>query len=150
MSVLAATSTNGAIFGGLGAGGLALALTVLLVLGVKGKGRVSLKDNPAMVVGFLSSTAFHAAGQVWSHPERITAQGLTGLGVGSGGGPFGNVGIGAVALIILIVMLCAPLSPAFGAGLGLIAGFVWPAAGAASIWAVPSELGAAGLMMIGS
>jgi len=122
---------------------------VFLVLGVKGKGRVKLRDNPAMVVAFLAGTAFHAAGQVWAHPERITAQGLTGLGVGGGGGPFGDVQIGAVALILLIIMLCAPMTPMFGAALGLIAAFVWPAAGSAAIWAVPSELGAAGLMMIG-
>ncbi|MGW6459102.1 hypothetical protein ACWF94_24800 [Streptomyces sp. NPDC055078] len=147
---VAAPATGGALFGAVGAGGLALALTVLLVLGVKGKGRVKLKDNPALIVAFLAGTAFSAAGQIWANPQKIVGQGLTGLGVGTGNGPFGNVGLGAVALILLIVMLCAPMTPAVGATLGLIAAFVWPAVGAGTIWAVPAELAAAVLMMVGA
>lgn len=140
---------DGAAFGALGAGGLALALTLFLVLGVRGEGRVKLKDNPAMICGFVASTAFTAAGSIWSNPEKITSQGLTGLGVGSGSGPFGNVGIGAVALVLLILMMCWKMSPLRGAILGLVAGIVWPAAGTGTVWAIPSELGAAILMMVG-
>ena len=139
----------GAIFGGLGAGGLALASAVFLVLGVRGKGRVKLKDNPAIVVAFLASTAFSAAGQVWANPQKLVGQGLMGLGVGGGGGPFGNVQLGAVALILLIIMLCAPMNPVFGAILGLIAGVVWPAAGDNTVWAIPCELAIAALAMVG-
>jgi hypothetical protein len=142
-------AAEGAALGALGAGGLSLALTVLLVFGVKGEGRVKLKDNPAIICGFLATTAFSSAGKLWANPERIASQGLTGLGVGTGDGPFGNVGIGAVALILLILILCWKMNPLRGAVLGLIAGIVWPAAGAASVWAVPSELGAAVLMMVG-
>jgi hypothetical protein len=140
---------EGAVFGALGAGGLAFALARFLALGVRGEGRVRLKDNPAMICGFVASTAFSAAGSIWSNPERITSQGLTGLGVGSGSGPFGNVGIGAVALVLLILMTCWRLTPLRGAILGLIAGIVWPAAGDGTLWAIPSELAAAVLMMIG-
>ena len=140
---------DGAAFGALGAGGLALALTVLLVLGVKGEGKVKLKDNPAMICGFVASTAFSAAGAIWTRPEQITSQGLTGLGVGTGSGPFGNVGIGAVSLILLFIMLCWKLTPLRGAILGVLAGIVWPAAGDGTVWAIPSELGAAVLMMVG-
>lgn len=140
---------EGAVFGALGAGGLAFALALFLALGVRGEGRVRLKDNPAMICGFVASTAFSAAGSIWSNPERITSQGLTGLGVGSGSGPFGNVGIGAVALVLLILMTCWRLTPLRGAILGLIAGIVWPAAGDGTLWAIPSELAAAVLMMIG-
>jgi hypothetical protein len=140
---------EGAVFGALGAGGLAFALALFLALGVKGEGRVRLKNNPAMICGFVASTAFSAAGSIWSNPERITSQGLTGLGVGSGSGPFGNVGIGAVALVLLILMTCWRLTPLRGAILGLIAGIVWPAAGDGTLWAIPSELAAAVLMMIG-
>lgn len=142
-------AAEGTALGALGAGGIALAVTVLLVLGVKGEGRVQLKDNPAMICGFVASTAFSAAGQIWANPEKIASQGLTGLGVGTGSGPFGNVGVGAVALILLILMLCWKITPLRGAILGLIAGIVWPAAGAGTVWAIPSELGAAVLMMIG-
>lgn len=148
MTTLAAPT--GAIFGGFGAGGLALAFAVFLVLGVRGKGRVKLKDNPAIVVAFLASTAFTAAGQVWANPQKLVGQGLLGLGVGGGGdGPFGNVQLGAVATILLIIMLCAPMNPGFGAVLGLIAGVVWPAAGDSTIWAIPCELAIAALAMVG-
>lgn len=140
---------TGAALGALGAGGLALCAAAFLILGVKGKGRVKLKDNPALIWGFIAGTAFSAAGSIWSNPERITKQGLTGLGVGSGQGAFGNVGIGAVALLLLILMLCWDLTPIRGAVLGLIAAVVWPAAGNDSVWALPCELAAAVLMMVG-
>jgi hypothetical protein len=140
---------SGAVFGALGTGGLALCAAVFLVLGVKGEGKVKLKDNPAMIWAFIASTAFRAAGSIWSNPERITKQGLTGLGVGSDHGAFGQVGIGSVALLLLILMLCWDMTPVRGAVLGLIAGVVWPAAGTDSIWALPSELAAAALMMVG-
>lgn len=142
-------AADGAALGALGAGGLALALTVLLVLGVKGKGKVKLKDNPAMICGFVAATAFSAAGAIWSRPEQITSQGLTGLGVGTGAGPFGNVGLGAVSLVLLFVMMCWEITPLRGAILGILAGIVWPAAGDGTVWAIPSELGAAVLMMVG-
>lgn len=142
-------AADGAALGALGAGGLALAMTVLLILGVKGKGKVKLKENPAMICGFVASTAFSAAGAIWTRPEQITSQGLTGLGVGTGDGPFGNVGVGAVSLVLLFFMLCWELTPLRGAILGLLAGIVWPAAGDATLWAIPSELGAAVLLMVG-
>ncbi|MEU9134617.1 hypothetical protein AB0D33_01380 [Streptomyces sp. NPDC048404] len=144
-----AAQQDGAVFGALGTGGLALCACAFLVLGVKGKGKVKLKDNPAMITAFIAATAFQAAGKIWDNPERITKQGLTGLGVGTGNGAFGQVGIGAVALLLLILMLCWDMSPARGATLGLIAGIVWPAAGTDSIWALPCELAAAVLMMVG-
>jgi hypothetical protein len=143
-----AGATAGAL-GALGAGGLSLLLTVFLVLGVKGKGKVKLKDNPAVICGFLATTAFASAGKIWANPERIASQGLTGLGVGSGDGPFGNVGMGAIASLLLILILCWEMSPLRGAILGLIAGIIWPAAGTDTVWAIPAELGAAVLMMVG-
>lgn len=139
---------DGAAFGALGAGGLALALAVALVLGVRGQGKIRLRDNSAMILAFIAGTAFSAAGAIWANPERITRQGLSGLGVG-GSGPFGNVGMGAVALLLLILMLGLRLTPARGAALGLVAAVVWPLAGSATVWALPCELAAASLMMIG-
>lgn len=144
-----AASETGAAFGALGAGGLALALTVLLILGVKGQGRVKLKENPALICAFIAGTAFSAAGKIWANPERITEQGLTGLGVGTGSGPFGDVGIGAVALVLLVLMLCWKLTPLRGAIIGLIAAVVWPLTGEATVWALPCQLASACLLMIG-
>lgn len=137
------------VFGAMGAGGIALALTVVLVLGVKGKGKLKLRDGQAWTVAFLAGTAYQAAGDIWTNAEEITAQGLTGLGVGGGNSPFGDVGIGAACLILLAIALFAPLNPAGAATLGMVSGLVWPLAGEGSIWDLPVELGAAALMMIG-
>lgn len=145
---LAAPSAGGAVFGAVGAGGISLVLAVFLVLGVHGKGKVKLKENPALVFAFLAGTAFHAAGAIWAHPERIVTQGLGGLGVGTGGGPFGDVRIGAICLLLLVLILAAPLTPAFAAGLSLIAAFVFPLAGDSTIWAAPVELAMAILAMV--
>lgn len=144
-----AASADGAAFGALGAGGLALAAATLLVFGVKGQGKVRLRENPAMICAFVAGTAFTAAGHIWANPERIVTQGLTGLGVGTDNGVFGSVGIGAVALILAILMLTWKLTPLRGAILALIAAVVWPATGDGTVWALPSELAAGVLMMVG-
>ena len=138
------------IFGPVGAGGLALALTVLLFFGVKGKGKIKLAERAAGIVAFLAGTSYAAAGQIWANPERITSQGLTGFGVGTGGGPLGNVGVGAVALVLFILMLTFPLTPVTSAVLGMISAFVFPAAGDGSLFAIPTEFAAAILIIGGA
>ncbi|MFE2600132.1 hypothetical protein ACFXCZ_27195 [Streptomyces sp. NPDC059396] len=148
MYTLAAPESGGAVLGVLGAGGIALSLTLLLILGVRGKGKVRLGTGKAGFVAFLAGTSYVAAGKIWADADRVVQQGLTGLGVG-GNGPFGEIGIGAAALILLIIMLTAPLNPGRAAGVSMIAAFVWPAAGDGAIWAVPGQLAAASLMMLG-
>ncbi|WP_432247695.1 hypothetical protein ACRAR1_07040 [Streptomyces sanyensis] len=141
---------GGAVFGAIGAGGLALVFAVMLVLGIQGKGRIRLTASPACYLAFTAATAFSAAGQMWSSPEQVVGQGLMGLGVGQGpNGPFGNVGIGAVCLLIVVVFLFASLSPLLGATLGLIAGFVFPAAGTGAVWQIPVQLAKALLASVG-
>jgi hypothetical protein len=138
------------IFGGLGAGGLALAVVVFLILGVRGKGRVKLTASPATYVAFVAATAASAAGQMWANPQKVVGQGLMGLGVGQGtGGPFGDVQLGAVALLLLVVFLTMALTPAAGAVIGGIAGFVFPATGDGTVWAIPCGLAQAVLSMVG-
>lgn len=137
MTTLAA---SGAL-GHLGTGGIALAVVVALVLGVRGNGRVKLSGSPAAYTAFVAATAASAAGSTWARPEQVVGQGLTGLGVGQGaGGPFGDVGLGAVALLLLVIFLFASVTPVFGAVLGAIAGFVFPATGSGTIWSLPSDL----------
>ncbi|MFD9047661.1 hypothetical protein [Streptomyces zaomyceticus] len=137
MTTLAA---SGAL-GHLGTGGVALAVVVALVLGVRGNGRVKLTGSPAAYTGFIAATAASAAGSTWARPEQVVGDGLSGLGVGQGpGGPFGDVGLGAVALLLVVVFLFASVTPAFGAVLGVIAGFVFPATGEGAIWSLPSDV----------
>ncbi|MEU5284141.1 hypothetical protein AB0G97_08990 [Streptomyces sp. NPDC020755] len=145
---IAAPTSGGAVLGSLGGGGIALALTVLLILGVRGGGRIKLDTGKAGVVAFLAGTSYVAAGKIWENAEKVVAQGLTGFGVGSDG-PFGHVGIGAVALILLIIMLAAPLGAKSAATVAMIAAFVWPATGDGTIWAIPGQLAAATLMSFG-
>ncbi|WP_330349600.1 hypothetical protein [Streptomyces sp. NBC_00582] len=142
--------TGETVFGPVGAGGLALALSVLLFFGVKGKGKVKFGTRAAGIVAFLAGTSYAAAGQIWANPERVTSQGLTGFGVGTGGGPLGNVGIGAVALVLFFLMLTAPQNPVTSAVLGMISAFVFPAAGDGSIFAVPVEFASAVLIIGGA
>ncbi|MGW1661044.1 hypothetical protein [Streptomyces microflavus] len=149
MHVIAAPTSGGAVLGSLGGGGIALALTLLLVLGVRGKGKITFGAGKAGICGFLAGTSWVAAGKIWENAELVVAQGLTGFGVGTNG-PFGEIGIGAVALILVIIMVAAPLNAGRAAVVSLLAAFVWPAAGDGTLWAVPCQLGAAGLMMIGT
>ncbi|MEV5606994.1 hypothetical protein [Streptomyces sp. NPDC052225] len=147
-----AADTSGAVFGVLGSGGIALCLTTLLIFGIVG-GRVTFRQTGAAVCAFLAGTSYVAAGKIWANPGKVVEQGLTGLGVGTGNGPFGAVGIGAVALLLGLILVAAPpkwLPPGRAAVVAMIASFVWPAAGDGSIWAMPVQFAAAVLMMVGA
>lgn len=146
---LAAPSSGSSIFGFLGSGGLAVCLTVLLVFGVIGKGKIRLTTGRAGFVALLTGSAYTAAGEIWAHAEQFVQQGWTGLGVGAGGGPFGEIGIGAASLLLLILMLVAPLNPVRASVICLIAAFTWPSAGDGSVWAIPRQLVGALFMMFG-
>ncbi|MEU0522747.1 hypothetical protein [Streptomyces niveus] len=145
----AAPDSGGAVLGFMGSGGLALCLTVLLIFGVMGKGRIKLNTGRAGTVAFLAGTAYSAAGKIWDTPEQVVQQGWTGLGVGGAAGPFGEVYIGAACTLLLILMLTAPLNPVRATALCLVAAFTWPTAGDSAIWAVPTQFVAAVFMMIG-
>ncbi|MEV3995792.1 hypothetical protein AB0K62_08880 [Streptomyces halstedii] len=146
---LAAPNSAGSFFGSVGAGGLAICLTVLLIFGVIGKGKIKLNTFRAGLVALLAGSSYAAAGKIWSHAEAVVQQGWTGLGVGGGEGAFGVIGIGAASTLLVILMLVAPLNPVRAAALCLIAAFTWPAAGDGSIWAVPGQLIAAVFVMFG-
>ncbi|MFD7429035.1 hypothetical protein ACFV6Z_18610 [Streptomyces sp. NPDC059818] len=146
---LAAPNSAGSFFGAVGAGGLAVFLTIVLIFGVVGKGKVKLKTWQAGVVALAAGSAYTAAGKIWSHAETVVQQGWTGLGVGNSGGAFGDIQIGGASLALAGLMLFAPLNPARAAALCMIAAMTWPAAGDGSIWAVPGQLTAALFTMFG-
>lgn len=145
---LAAPDTGAAVFGSIGAGGLALALTVLLVLGCRGRGKIRLETGKAKLVGFAAGTAYMAAGAVWANPEKFTQQSLAGLGVGQSGGPFGTIGMGAIALLLLIIMYFAPLKPGRAGILCILAAIVWATAG--GLWALPGDLVGTAFVALGA
>ncbi|MFF3034661.1 hypothetical protein ACFVS7_27080 [Streptomyces rubiginosohelvolus] len=150
MHSIAAPDSAGSALGFLGSGGLAVCLTVLLIFGVMGKGRLRLTTGRAGIVAFLAGTAYTAAGKIWASPQQVVEQGWTGLGVGGSGGPFGEFGIGAACLLLALLMLVAPLNPVRAAVLSLVAAFTWPSAGPGSIWDVPGQFTAAVFMMFGA
>lgn len=147
---LAAPNSAGSVFGFLGSGGLAVCLTVLLIFGVRGKGKITLGAGKAGVVAFLAGSSYTAAGKIWASPQQVVEQGWTGLGVGGAAGPFGEFGIGAACLLLLLLMLVAPLNPVRAAVLNLIAAFTWPSAGDGAVWGVPGQFVAAIFMMFGA
>ncbi|WP_189846098.1 hypothetical protein [Streptomyces rubiginosohelvolus] len=145
-----AAAASGGTFDYVGAGGLALVTTAILVFGVIGKGSRKLNTLWAGIVAFVAGSAYIAAGKIWASPQQVVEQGWTGIGVGGGAGPFGDVGIGAACALLVVIMVFAPLNPARAAVLSLVAAFTWPMAGTGSIWAVPGQFFAALSMMIGA
>lgn len=146
---LAAPASAGSFFGSVGAGALAIFLTIVLVFGVIGKGKVKLKTWQAGVVALAAGSSYTAAGKIWTHAETVVQQGWTGVGVGNNNGPFGDLQMGGASLILAGLMAFAPLNPARAAALCMIAAFTWPAAGDGSIWAVPGQFVAAVFTMFG-
>ncbi|MCR8947146.1 hypothetical protein NW249_34225 [Streptomyces sp. OUCMDZ-4982] len=144
-----AAPASGGSFGYLGAGGLALIATAILIFGVIGKGSRKLNTLWAGITAFVAGSAYIAAGKIWASPQQVVEQGWTGLGVGGAAGPFGEVGIGAACGLLVVLMVFAPLNPTRSAVLSLIAAFTWPMAGVGSIWAVPGQFFAALSMMVG-
>ncbi|MEV6477637.1 hypothetical protein [Streptomyces sp. NPDC051657] len=145
-----AAPASGGTFDYVGAGGLALIATAVLIFGVIGKGSRKLNILWAGIVAFVAGSAYIAAGKIWASPQQVVEQGWTGIGVGGGAGPFGDVGIGAACGLLVVIMVFAPLNPARSAVLSLIAAFTWPMAGTGSIWAVPNQFFAALSMMVGA
>lgn len=146
---LAAPDSAGSFFGSVGAGAVAICLTIALIGGVIGRGKIKLKTWQAGVVAIAAGSSYTAAGKIWTHAETVVQQGWTGFGVGNSNGAFGDIQIGGASLILAAVMLFLPLNPARAAVVGLIAAFTWPAAGDGSIWAVPGQFTAAVFTMFG-
>jgi hypothetical protein len=123
-------SIGGHVLGTLGASGAALAVTVILVMGVRGKHRIRFDAMQAAVCAFVAGTLYAAAAQIWSTPGDITMA-LTQAVQGSVGG---QVGMGAIAVIITAFIYGAKLKTRTSAFLGIAAATVFAAAG--GIWGI--------------
>ena len=126
----------GHILGGLGVGGAALACTVILILGVRGKGIHKLSHEQAGLLGFISGTLYVSAGQVWAAASSLSGA-LTGTFSGSNGA-FGDVQQGAVALVLTAWFALGKPRPLKGALLGIMAAGVYGTAG--GIWQIAPAL----------
>lgn len=121
------------LFGNLGIVGLAVALTVLLLFGIKGGGKVKpLGWWPCLILGMLAGSAYAAAGGLFKLvPDLVGSL----LDVAQGIVP--GVTMPAVALTLAIVILFKKLDTKQVALLGIV--FWYAASGAGGMWSTVSE-----------
>lgn len=123
---------DGEYAGHLGAGGLALVMLVMLILGTRDKAKHKLSSMAALIWGFVAMTVWIGAGGVWAAPADFLRQQLAQL---TDLGMIGDVGPGAVALLTAGVVWFADLKPRAEAAWGLINAVTWASAG--GFWGVP-------------
>lgn len=127
---------GGHILGSVGVGGAALAVTVILVLGIRGKGKHKLTHEQAGVLGFVAGTLYVSAGQIWADAGSFT-NAVTGT-ISGPNGVFGDAGQGAVALVISAWFWLGKPRPGKGALQGIAAATVFGTAG--GIWGIAPAL----------
>ncbi|MFB6875687.1 hypothetical protein [Streptomyces sp. NPDC056323] len=135
MTTTLAASGSATFFSGLGTGGLALVLTVLLILGTRKKDtEVTFSKGQALTIGLATGVVWAGAGIVWGMPDDVVLQGLQSLGVGRGDGPLGDVKMPAVAWVLVIIAYIVKLAPRTAGVTGIIMATTFSAAGGA--WAI--------------
>lgn len=163
-SILAAAPAisveGGRILGSVGAGGLATALTVVLIAGIrepkaastgpggagggkKGRIRKKLTSDQAQWTGIAAGTLYMTAGSIWTVGKNLSDAFAS---VFTNGG-FGAAGLGAVSLILGSVLYFRELTPGKAAFTGIVAAGVWAQAG--GIWGLPQALVLTGAHAIG-
>lgn len=155
---------GGKILGSIGAGGIALVLTLILWTGIrdpkgggggagpKGEGgggkksriRKRLTSDQAQWTGVAAGTFYMVAGSIWVVGKNLSDAFAS---VFTGGG-FGTAGLGAVSLLLACLMYFRELSPGKAAVTGIIAAGVWAQAG--GIWGLPQALILTGAQAVGA
>lgn len=141
---------GGRILGTVGAGGIATALTVILVAGIrepkagggapgggggkKSRIRKKLTSDQAQWTGVAAGTLYMTAGSIWRVGGNLSDAFAT---VFTGGG-FGTAGMGAVSLGLAALMYFRELTPGKAAFTGILAAGVWAKAG--GLWGLPQAL----------
>ncbi|MFB7747668.1 hypothetical protein [Streptomyces sp. NPDC056132] len=142
-------SVGDKIVGSVGMGGLATALTVGMVAGIKdpkgGKGKIrrKLDSNQASIMGVAAGTCYMAAGSIWTVGQSLS-NGFAGIFTNGG---FGTAGLGGVSLILGAVMYFREARPGAAAFTGILAAGVWAQAG--GIWGLPQALVLTGAHAVG-
>ncbi|MEU5091703.1 hypothetical protein [Streptomyces sp. NPDC021356] len=142
---------GGRILGTVGAGGIATALTTVLIAGIrepkgsaggpggagggkKGRIRKKLTSDQAQWTGVAAGTFYMTAGSIWTVGENVS-DAFSGMFTNGG---FGTAGTGAVALLLAAIMYFRELSPGKAAVTGIVSAGVWAQAG--GIWGLPQAL----------
>lgn len=154
---------GGRIIGTVGAGGIALALTVILFAGIReskgapvatggggggGGGKKSrirkrLTSDQAQWTGITAGTLYMTAGSIWTIGKSVSD---AYAGIITNGG-WGQAGMGAASLVLASIMYFRELSPGKAAITGIVAAGVWAQAG--GIWGLPKALILTGAQAIG-
>lgn len=121
------------VFGNLGIAGLAVVMTVLLLVGIKGGGKVKpLGWWPCLIGGMLAGSAYAAAGGIFKLvPDLVSSLLKAVQGIVPG------VTMPAVALTLAIIILFKRLTTKQVAILGII--FWYAASGAGGLWSTVSH-----------
>jgi hypothetical protein len=149
----AITIEGGRILGSVGSGGIATALTVAMIAGIrepkggggagaggaptggkKGRIRKKLTPDQAQWTGVAAGTFYMAAGSFWTTAGQLS--GAFSELITNGG--FGQAGTGAVSLLLAALMYFREMPPGKSAFTGVIAAGVWASAG--GIWGIPQAL----------
>lgn len=134
---------QGHILGELGASGAALASTFVLIAGVKGKHKIKMhRQHTVATWGLITGTLYATAAGIWSAPATITQ----GIAQALQNAPGGQVGLGAVALVITVIIYGLKLKPGFAAVAGIAAATVY--AGAGGIWSLAYSILSSSLTQI--
>lgn len=122
------------LFGAFGSGGVCLAIAVWIIIGQKGKGKLAEKHETEHIAYWmiLFGICSAGAGQAFSAPATVGAAFTHAV---TQSAAFGNVGVGAVALILTIVLFGTKPRPLMDAVLGSTVPSVYAAAG--GLWALP-------------
>lgn len=121
------------LFGNLGIVGLAVALTVLLLVGIKGGGKVKpLGWWPCLIGGMLAGSSYAAAGGIF----KIVPDLVDGL-LDAAQGIVPGVTMPAVALVIAIVIAFKKLDTKQVAVIGIV--FWYASSGAGGVWGQVAE-----------
>ncbi|RYJ26456.1 hypothetical protein CU044_3749 [Streptomyces sp. L-9-10] len=150
---------GGRILGSVGSGGIAIALTGVLIAGIKEpkggaaapggapskKGRIRKKLTPdqAQWTGVAAGTFYMAAGSIWTVGGQVSDAFAT---VFTSGG-FGTAGLGSVSALLAAVMYFREMTPGKSAFTGILSAGVWASAG--GIWGIPQALILTGAGAIG-
>lgn len=121
------------VFGNLGIVGLAVVMTVLLLVGIKGGGKVKpLGWWPCLIGGMLTGSAYYAAGGVFKIVPDLVDSGLKTVQ-----GLIPGVTMAAIALCLAIIIFFKGLSTKQVAIMGII--FWYAASAAGGIWGKVAE-----------
>lgn len=152
---------GGRILGSVGAGGIATALTVILIAGIrepkggggagpggggggkKGRIRKKLTSDQAQWTGVAAGTFYMTAGSLWTVGKSVS-DAFSGMFTNGG---FGASGMGGVALLLAGIMYFRELTPGKAAVTGIVAAGVWAQAG--GIWGLPQALILTGAHAVG-